>query len=360
MSSLYESNNNNSEPNSNEFWYDKNEFYAENGLSRGQKKDRKSHGKKAQEQHEQREDKVSKQVLLLPKKMQKALKALDKDKVVSVKTKEKEVSNPQQVKQVKYIKTINRRGKKEDFALALTDSVEEDASNEVVKVATSNEEVVVDAYTYIKAKREFQMYPDNWTEDELQQFKETIDRYEALNSYDQGVKMWQLHGLTEKDYIENMEKEMREKSRFENWCFDDEEEEVVNDYTEYNDTYINYINAKREFQMYSEQWSEKELQKFKEIIDSYEALSDYERGVRMWQSYGLSEAQYVAHQEKELNVDSLFEEWYYDEAHQDAIYSQEDDDAAAADYADWLEAKEEERIENAIQNCLDDMYSDSD
>jgi hypothetical protein len=298
MSSLYESNNNNSEPNSNEFWYDKNEFYAENGLSRGQKKDRKSHGKKAREQQEQREDKVAKQVLLLPKKMQKALKALDKDKD---KDKVKEVANPQQVKQVKYIKTITRKGKKDDFALALEDSDEED----------------------------------------------------------QGVKMWQLNGLTEAEFLENMEKEMQVRS--ENLCFDEEdEEEVVNDYKEYNNTYINYINAKREFQMYSEQWSEKELLKFKEIIDSYEALSDYERGVRMWQSYGLSEAQYVAHQKKELSVESLFEDGYFDEDHQDAIYSQEDDCEADADYADWLEAKEEERREHAMQNCLDDIYSDSD
>jgi len=300
MSSLYESNNN-SESNSNEFWYDKNEFYSENGLSRGQKKDRKSHGKKAREQQEQREDKVAKQVLLLPKKMQKALKALDKDKEISV----KEVANPQKVKQVKYIKTITRKGKKDDLALSLEDVEEDD---------------------------------------------------EVLGDYDQGVRMWQLRGLTEAEFLEKMEKEMQVRS--ENLCFDDEEEEEnVNDYKEYNDTYINYINAKREFQMYSEQWSEKELQKFKEIIDSYEALSDYERGVKMWQSYGLSEAQYVAHQEKELSVDSLFEDWYYDEDHQDAIYAQEDD--AAADYAEWLEAKEEERRENAMQNCIDDMY-DSD
>jgi hypothetical protein len=304
MSSLYESNNNNSEPNSNEFWYDKNEFYSENGLSRGQKKDRKSHGKKAREQQEQREDKVSKQVLLLPKKMQKALKALDKNKVISVKAKEKEVSDLQQVK---YIKTINRKGKKEDFALALDDDFVED---------------------------------------------------ETLNDYDQGVRMWQLRGLTEAEYLENMEKEMQVRS--ENMCFDDEEEEVVNDYKEYDDTYVNYINSKREVQMYSEQWSEAELQKFKEIIDKYESLSDYERGVKMWQSYGLSEAQYAAHHEKELSVESLFEDGYFDEDHQDAIYAQEDDAAADADYADWLEAKEEERRENAMQNCIDDMYSDSD
>ena len=299
MSSLYESNNNNSEPNSNEFWYDKNEFYTENGLSRGQKKDRKSHGKKAREQQEQREDKVAKQVLLLPKKMQKALKALDKDKEFSV----KEVANPQKVKQVKYIKTITRKGKKDDLALSLEDVEEDD---------------------------------------------------EALGDYDQGVRMWQLRGLTEAEYLDNMEKEMQVRS--ENLCFDDEEDEdedVVNDYKEYNETYINYINAKREFQMYSEQWSEKELLKFKEIIDSYEALSEYERGVRMWQSYGLSEAQYAAHQEKELNIDSLFEDWYYDEEHQDAIYAQEDQ--ADAEYANWLEAKEEERREHAMQNCIDDM-----
>ena len=32
----------------------------------------------------------------------------------------------------------------------------------------------------------------------------------------------------------------------------------------------------------------------------------------------------------------------------------------ATEYADWIEAHEEERRENAMQNCIDDMYSDCD
>jgi hypothetical protein len=69
--SNFEMNNNNNE--TNEFWYDKNEFYAENGLAKGHKKDRKSHSKKALEQAEERQKKQDEHISHLPSKMQKLL-----------------------------------------------------------------------------------------------------------------------------------------------------------------------------------------------------------------------------------------------------------------------------------------------
>jgi hypothetical protein len=65
--------NNNTNNETNEFWYDKNEFYAENGLARGCKKDRKSRSKKALDQAEERQKKQDKHISKLPSKMQKLL-----------------------------------------------------------------------------------------------------------------------------------------------------------------------------------------------------------------------------------------------------------------------------------------------
>ena len=67
--STFENNNNGT----NEFWYDKNEFYTENGLAKGHKKDRKSRSKKALEQAEERQNKQDEHISQLPTKMQKLL-----------------------------------------------------------------------------------------------------------------------------------------------------------------------------------------------------------------------------------------------------------------------------------------------
>ena len=69
--STFEMNNNNND--ANEFWYDKNEFYAENGLAKGHKKDRKSRSKKALDQAEERQKKQDEHISQLPSKMQKLL-----------------------------------------------------------------------------------------------------------------------------------------------------------------------------------------------------------------------------------------------------------------------------------------------
>ena len=63
----------NNEINNNAFWYDKNEFYAENGLNKGKKKDSKSRSLKEREKAEKREKKVADIVSTLPNKMQKKL-----------------------------------------------------------------------------------------------------------------------------------------------------------------------------------------------------------------------------------------------------------------------------------------------
>lgn len=69
--STFQMNNNNND--ANEFWYDKNEFYAENGLAKGHKKDRKSRSKIALDQAEERQKKQDEHISQLPSKMQKLL-----------------------------------------------------------------------------------------------------------------------------------------------------------------------------------------------------------------------------------------------------------------------------------------------
>lgn len=86
--------NNNTNNETNEFWYDKNEFYAENGLSKGQKKDRKSRSKKALDQAEERQKKQDDHISQLPSKMQKLLLEAKAVKAVKVFAKKEESEKP--------------------------------------------------------------------------------------------------------------------------------------------------------------------------------------------------------------------------------------------------------------------------
>jgi hypothetical protein len=71
--------NNNNNNDANDFWYDKNEFYAENGLSKGHKKDRKSRSKKALEQAEERHNKIAEQSFKLLEALPEAIEVIAKE-----------------------------------------------------------------------------------------------------------------------------------------------------------------------------------------------------------------------------------------------------------------------------------------
>ena len=77
MSTFEMINNNNN--NTNEFWYDKNEFYAENGLSKGNKKDRKSRSKHALDQAEERRNKKAEQSFKLLEALPEAIEVISKE-----------------------------------------------------------------------------------------------------------------------------------------------------------------------------------------------------------------------------------------------------------------------------------------
>jgi hypothetical protein len=158
--STFENNNNNNE--TNEFWYDKNEFYAENGLAKAQKKDRKSRSKKALKQAEDRQKKQDEYISQLPGKMQKLL------------------LEAKAIKAVKAYKAI-----KEDADLTKAGKIYKHFVN---PVKNTSQNVFYDN--------------DNYEEDE-----EEYDDEDALRAkeYIEGLNMWERYGLTKQQYDADLE-----------------------------------------------------------------------------------------------------------------------------------------------------------
>ena len=154
--STFEMNNNNNNG-TNEFWYDKNEFYAENGLAKGHKKDRKSHSKKALEQAEERQKKQDEHISQLPSKMQKLL------------LKEKT------------IKAVKAFAKKEDDA----------KPGKIHKKITNHVKNTSQNVAYDDTEYEEEEYCDN----------DTL-RDEA---YEAGLEMYKRYGLTKEQYDADLE-----------------------------------------------------------------------------------------------------------------------------------------------------------
>jgi hypothetical protein len=156
--STFEMNNNNNDE-TNEFWYDKNEFYAENGLAKGHKKDRKSHSKKALEQAEERQKKQDEHISKLPSKMQKLLLKENAIKAVKAFAK-KDVAE----------KSVGKTHKK------ITNPVKNTSQNVVYDDTEYGSE---EEYDYEDALRD--------------------EEYEA------GLAMWQRYGLTKQQYDADLE-----------------------------------------------------------------------------------------------------------------------------------------------------------
>jgi hypothetical protein len=148
--------NNNNDNDTNEFWYDKNEFYAENGLAKGNKKDRKSHSKKALEQAEERQKKQDEHISQLPSKMQKLLL---KSKAI------KAASKPV----------------KEDAEKAKPGKIHKKLTN---PVKNTSQNVAYDDTDY-------------GVEDE--------EEYLRDEEYEAGLAMWKRYGLTKKQYDADLE-----------------------------------------------------------------------------------------------------------------------------------------------------------
>jgi len=152
--STFQMNNNND---ANEFWYDKNEFYAENGLAKGHKKDRKSRSKIALDQAEERQKKQDDHISQLPSKMQKLL------------LKEKA------------IKAVKAFAKKED----------DTKPGKIHKKITN----------HVKNTSQNVAYDDTEYREEEYYDKDTL-RDEA---YEAGLEMYKRYGLTKEQYDADLE-----------------------------------------------------------------------------------------------------------------------------------------------------------
>jgi hypothetical protein len=151
--STFESNNNNNE--SNEFWYDKNEFYAENGRAKGQKKNRKSRSNNALNQAEERQKKQDEHISQLPGKMQKLL------------------LEAKAIKAVKAYKAI-----KEDAELTKAGKIYKKFVNPVKNTSQN-------------------IYYDN------DNYEEEYD--DDSKEYIEGLNMWESYGLTKQQYDADLE-----------------------------------------------------------------------------------------------------------------------------------------------------------
>lgn len=156
MSTFQMNNNNNND--ANEFWYDKNEFYAENGLAKGHKKDRKSRSKIALDQAEDRQKKQDEHISQLPSKMQKLLL---KEKTIKA--------------------AVKMFVKKEDDA----------KPGKIHKKITN----------HVKNTSQNVAYDDTEYGEEEYYDKDTL-RDEA---YEAGLKMYQKYGLTKEQYDADLE-----------------------------------------------------------------------------------------------------------------------------------------------------------
>jgi hypothetical protein len=156
--STFEMNNNNE---ANEFWYDKNEFYAENGLSKGCKKDRKSRSKKALDQAEERQKKQDDHISQLPSKMQKLLL---------------------EAKAIKAVKAYA--------------SVKEE-------VAKSSGKMHKRLTNHVKNSSQNVAYDDHEEYDHEEDDDE--EQYIRDEEYEAGLAMWKRYGLTKKQYDADLE-----------------------------------------------------------------------------------------------------------------------------------------------------------
>jgi hypothetical protein len=161
--STFEMNNNN-DNRVNEFWYDKNEFYAENGLAKGHKKDQKSYSKKALNQAEERQKKQDEYISHLPGKMQKLLLEAKTIKAVKAYKATKEDADPTKSGKI-YKHFVN-------------------------PVKNTSQNVAYDE--------------DDYSEDYKEDEYEDEDALKA-KEYIEGLNMWERYGLTKQQYDADLE-----------------------------------------------------------------------------------------------------------------------------------------------------------
>ena len=251
--------------------FDKNEFYTENGLIKAQKKDRKSHGKNAANQMEDRNQKIAAQISLLPKKLQ---AKLAKDAVAS---------SPGKVTNTHVTKLFHNRNHAGQSAIqgllyqeydeALL--AEEDALQEAWEKSNEEEdeekEYKEDQYQKYLEKKAIWDLPRDGTRSrfELTCLKEDIDEYEA---------------------------EMKAKTMT---ISDDDYEQIRK---------VVYEDHKYELEHCRSDWDQNKLQWFQKEVDDYERNHDINQpseALGVWLRYGLTKEQYGANLAYKNNLSNL-------------------------------------------------------
>ena len=355
--------------------FDKNVYYVENGLAKGQKKDAKSHGKIATDQTEAREKKIAEKISQLPKKMRAKLAENVEIAVQPGKTKiapnTKVFHNRQRPTQNALMEDY------EDEILA-----EEDAHNEHI-VEARDEAYEKHWAQHIEAMREE-------AEEELEARYQVYLGNKYLFDFPQdGMSQWDMMLL--KDEIEEYEKEFAAKR--------EESEQTWK---------VIYEDHKYELDYCRSDWTAKELQFFQKKVDEYEAAHGINQKCEpeeIWLEYGLTKEQYEANQEYETNCGDLAafylepdyanypdygnrlkaaikkyeddwnaqraaelvaddnNDWWMDEKY--AKEAVEDDsmcvaqeDESEVSFEDWLESKKEEEINDRREELCEFIHDD--
>jgi hypothetical protein len=331
---------------------EKNEYYTDFGLAKGQKKDSKSHSKKALEQSEERQNKLAEQVSQLPKKLQAKLQevVLPPTATSIGKTKNAPITKP-----------FYNRQKKATQSMLLDDYAElclaeDDALNEVHTEAVENmyhqemerqlEEDETRYQAYLTCKFKWDFPDDNMSQWDLMRLQDEIQKYEAgltaktrtiseyqsdilkKKRYDMGLAMWRKYGLTKEQYDANREYESNvaaleafyEEPDY--WNYPDYEMRLKAAIKKYEDDF----EAEQKEQELKDQQNDWWL----EDIDILKAEDDLDKQNNYWKDY----------YEPEKDDEESEHDYYFES------------------YEDWCERRREEDIEAQRQNAIDDMYDD--
>jgi hypothetical protein len=317
--------------------YEKNEYYTEFGLAKGQKKDAKARNHLAVKQAGERQKKVAEQVSLLPKKMQ---AKLQQEVVTAVSTTGKTKTAPatkifhirQKKTQDQLLDDYTEQCVAEDDAFDQMGEVRQDEMyeayyEEMAREEAENEELRYHTYLVNKSKRDF---PDDsmsqldiirlsdeilkyevemsakWEADEHYNDYERAREEEEDDAYKAGLAMWISHGLTKVQYDANREYESNVKS----------------------------LNA------------------FYRELD-YQSHPDYEN--RLKAAIKKYEDDFDA-QQKEQDLKDEQNEWWIDPEMMHQV--EEDYEPEVESFEDWQERMREENMESARQNAIDERDDD--
>jgi hypothetical protein len=316
--------------------YEKNEYYAEFGVVKGQKKDSKTRSFLAAQQAQEREKKVAEHISLLPKKMQAKLQ----QEVALAPT-----ATTGKTKTAHTTKPFYDRQNKATQAVLLDDYAEQCLAEH-------------DAHHELRKDKIDAMYAD----EEERQYQEYLEMKQTWDSYlGYGMSTWELMRL-EYD-IKEYETKMAAK------CGNEIKTRTLLEYEEDQ----------------------------RKIFETAEEDEAYKAGLEMWLKYGLTKAQYDANREYESNVKALnafyreldyynypdyemrlkaaikkYEDDFDAEQKAQALKDEQNewwidpemaieddfDDREMESYEDWLERQEEERIQSQRENAIDDMRDD--